>query len=112
MQQGFCGGVSEAGFGNTGGKQKGEESEAVALRCGLLHSLVRGFVYDIPAGIGDGERNRKPTKGSGDETDGERDRKPTKGVAMKQMVSGIGNQRKEAAMKLMASGFADAEERR
>lgn len=73
MQQGFCGGVSEAGFGNTGGKQRGEESEAVALRCGLLHSLVRGFVYDIPAGIGDGER----------------DRKPTKGVAMKQMASGF-----------------------
>lgn len=72
MQQGFCGGVSEAGFGNTGGKQRGEESEAVALRCGLLHSLVRGFVYDIPAGIGDGERNREAAKGSSDETDGER----------------------------------------
>lgn len=101
MQQGFCGGVSEAGFGNTGGKQRGEESEAVALRCGLLHSLVRGFVYDIPAGIGDGERNRgrrreRNGQGSGDEIDGERDRKPTKGVAM----------------KLMTSGFADAEERR
>lgn len=78
MQQGFCGGVSEAGFGNTGGKQRGEESEAVALRCGLLHSLVRGFVYDIPAGIGDGERNRGAAKG----------------VAMKLMASGIGSQRK------------------
>lgn len=74
MQQGFCGGVSEAGFGNTGGKQRGEESEAVALRCGLLHSLVRGFVYDIPAGIGDGERNRE--------------------AVMKLMASGIGSQRK------------------
>lgn len=59
MQQGFCGGVSEAGLGNAEGKQRGEESEAVALRCGLLHFLVRGFVYDIPAGIGDGERNRR-----------------------------------------------------
>lgn len=96
MQQGFCGGVSEAGFGNTGGKQRGEESEAVALWCGLLHSLVRGFVYDIPAGIGDGERNRRRRREA----------------AMKLMTSGIGNQRREAVMKLMASGFADAEERR
>lgn len=89
MQQGFCGGVSEAGFGNTGGKQRGEESEAVALRCGLLHSLVRGFVYDIPAGIGDGERNRRRRREA----------------VMKLMTSGIGNQRREAVMKLMASGI-------
>lgn len=41
--------------------------------CGLLHSLVRGFVYDIPAGIGDGERNRRRRREA----------------AMKQMASGF-----------------------
>ena len=54
------------------------ESEAVALWCGLLHSLVRGFVYDIPAGIGDGERNRRRRREA----------------VMKLMTSGIGSQRK------------------
>lgn len=46
MQQGFCGGVSEAGFGNTGGKQRGEESEAVALGA-VYYTLWCGALFMI-----------------------------------------------------------------